>query len=237
MRSWYCTIYIVVITTMVSCGGKPGSKEPNIPEADSAAIKAKAVDSLLIKEGPDTTVASVFPALSAPLKKWFQSFGKLDAGSFHQNNKWEFEQIDYEDPNDLTSFYELYKPAMSFSPDSSQFIDLYSYGLMLEKKGKKIIASGEVDQSVTLCNLKTKEWKRIAFFGPSANMEEAVWVSPTKFVLAGTMQDEKGEFMPVLLMGNTASRILRWFEATSPRKKSLEYTPSGMTKLKIDEWE
>ena len=139
--------------------------------------------------------------------------------------------------SDLSQFYTFYKPSLSFSPDSSQFIDLYSNGITLEKKGKKIIAIGDVDQAVTLCNLKTKNWKSIISFGPSASMEEALWLSPAKFILAGTMQNDEGKQQPVLLLGDTDEKSFRWFEANFIREESAKYEASGFSKLKIDEWE
>jgi hypothetical protein len=223
---------------IISCGEKKADTTANDPALkDTQSIKQTATDVSLNDSDTDTTLAAVLPATGKVLDKWMQSFKGLQVDSFHQVSKLKFEQDDYNDIKDISSFYELYKPSLSFSPDSSQFIDLYSYGITLEKKGKKIIAIADVDNSVTLCNLKTKEWKRIAFSGPSGNMEEAVWVSPVKFVIAGTMQNENSEWMPVLLIGNVSSKILRHFEASTKRLKTAKYEASGLAKLKIDEWE
>lgn len=222
----------------ISCGqNKKGDSPGEKGEQDTSAVKQGGVDILPFDNDPDSTITAVFPSAGQSLDKWMHSFRGLQADSFQLISKSVFQEEDYNDVNHLDSFYALYKPALVFSPDSSQFIDLYSFGITLEKKGKKIIAIGDVDQSVTLCNLKTKEWKRIAFFGPSANMEEAVWVSPDKFLIAGTMQDDNGENMPMLLLGNTKSKVMRYFEAKTIRPKTIDYKASGMVKLKIDEWE
>ena len=131
----------------------------------------------------------------------------------------------------------MYKASLSYSPDSSQFIDLYSSGISLEKKGKKIIAIGDVDQAITLCNLNTKEWKRILFFGPSAGIEEAVWTSPTQFILAGMMHNDDGKAMPILLMGDVTTKTFHWYEAKTTRQEASKYESGAMKNLKIDEWE
>ncbi len=223
---------------IISCGGKKADTKANDPALnDTQSIKQTTTDISLNDSDPDTTLAAVLPATGKTLDKWMESFKGFHVDSFHLVSKSKFEQTDYNDIKDISSFYELYKPSLSFSPDSSQFLDLYSYGIMLEKRGKKIIASTDVDNSITLCNLKTKEWKRIAFSGSSANMEEAVWVSPVKFLIAGTMQDENSKLMPVLLMGNINSKTLRYFEATTMRHESAKYEANGLAKLKIDEWE
>jgi hypothetical protein len=95
-------------------------------------------DSLLIPECADGTMAAFFPAAQKSLDKWISSFEGFSMDSFKLVNKSSFEQEEY-DVNYMKSFFELYKPALVFSPDSSMFIDLYSYGITLEKKGKKLL--------------------------------------------------------------------------------------------------
>jgi hypothetical protein len=180
---------------------------------------------------------AVEPSLEGEFNKWAQSFSNFHIDSFHFSQKGDFEQIDYETPSDINTFYSLYKPSLSYSPDSSWFIDLYSAGISLEKKGKKIIAIGDVDQAITLCNLKTKDWKRIAFFGPSAGIEEAAWLSTSQFVLAGMMHNDEGKSTPILMFGNVNDKSFHWFEASILRKDSINYESTRLKKLKIDEWE
>lgn len=238
MRYLALPLALAIACCISSCGGKNSGDAGKEPAANDSLTNSKPVTgSAQSLEGADTTIAAVYPVAEKELVKWARTFRGFHVDSFHQTSKWAFEQEDYNNASDLGAFYELYKPALVFSPDSSMFIDLYSYGLMLEKKGRKIIASSDVDQSITLCNLKTKEWKRIAFFGPSVGIEEAVWISPSRFLIAGTMQDDDGEYMPVLGMGNTDSKTFRWFEAKTMRPKPADYKASGLSKLKIDMWE
>lgn len=236
MRFFISGLVLAAGFLMISCGGKNAKESDNVMIKDSSSVK-DSLDSLLIPEGADSTMAAFFPAVQKSLDKWISSFEGFSIDSFKLVSKSHFEQEEYREVNNMENFYELYKPALVFSPDSSMFIDLISYGITLEKKGKKIIAIGDVDQSVTLCNLQKNEWKRVVSFGPSAGMEEAVWVSPTKFVIAGTMQDDNGRLMPVILSGNAVTKSFRWFEATVYRPGGINYEPSGMKKLKIDEWE
>ena len=86
-------------------------------------------------------------------------------------------------------------------------------------------------------NLHTGDWKRIAFFGPSAGIEEATWISATEFVLAGIIRNDNGDPMPFLLWGDAQRKSIRWFEASIIRPQSVNYEASGLAKLKIDEWE
>ena len=75
------------------------------------------------------------------------------------------------------------------------------------------------------------------FFGPSAGIEEAVWVSATEFVLAGIIRNDNGDPMPFLLWGNSQQKTIRWYESSIIRPQSMNYEASGLAKLKIDEWE
>jgi len=233
MRSTISTFFMsFFILVLISCGGKdkkspePG---PGIPGKDTTLTGQPGT--------ADSTLAPVRSFIEKGLDKWAGSFTGFTIDSFRMTQTTSFGEEDHKETTDLKEFYELYKPSLGFSPDSSQFIDMYSSGIMLEKKGKKIIASGDADQGVMLYNLGSKAWTRIAFFGPSAGIEEAVWTSPTSFILAGMMVNDNGDKVPLIMLGDVNSKSLRWFESNAVRPKSSKYEPSGMEKLKIDEWE
>lgn len=221
-----------------SCGGKKSNGTAE--KADSTTASTNTAAQINSNEvAADTTLLPHQSLIEKGFAQWMQSFKNFRIDSFHQVDKREFQESDYGDMDaaSMSLFYSLYKPSLSFSADSSQFIDLYSNGISLEKRGKKIVAIGDVDQSVTLCNIKAKNWKSILSFGPSAGMEEALWVSPTSFLLAGTMQNDDGKNQAVLILGNTETKSFRWFEANTIREESSAYKPSSLSKLKIDEWE
>jgi hypothetical protein len=229
----------LVFYCLTSCGGKKNEPGDNSDFFVKDSNTITQTENQINKEegNTDTTLSSIQPLLEKELDKWFHSFKNFHIDSFHQVDVRGFQENDYQKTTELPQFYTFYKPSLSFSPDSSQFIDLYSSGITLEKKGKKIVAIGDVDQAVTLCNLKTKDWKSIISFGPSASMEEALWLSPVKFILAGTMQNDEGKNQPVLLLGNTDEKSFRWFEANIIRDESAKYEATSFSKLKIDEWE
>ncbi len=230
-------VLFLVFCCLASCGGKNNTADQNtdLQAKDTNAIKQIEIR---VNEGKtDTTLSAIQPILEKGLNKWIHSFKNFHIDSFRQVDKRGFQENEYEKLSELGQFYIFYKPSLCFSPDSSQFIDLYSSGIRLEKKGKKIIAIGDVDQAVTLCNFKTKNWKSIISFGPSASIEEALWLSPVKFILAGSMQNDEGKHQPVLLLGDTNEKSFRWFEANFIRDESAKYEASGFSKLKIDEWE
>jgi hypothetical protein len=231
MRLLLPTLLFTALLFITSCGNK-SEKESEQP--DHTLTK----DSLSSDQAfADTTLATIMPVIEKELNDWIKSFSGFVKDSFKYTQTTKFEETAYQDTTGMEKFYELYKPSLVFSTDNSLFIDLYSAGIMLEKQGQKIIASADVDQAITLCNLQTGEWKRIASFGPSAGIEEAVWLSPTGFVLAGIFRNDNGDPMPFLLWGDTRNKSIRWFESGIIRQQSVDYESSGLKKLKIDEWE
>lgn len=191
-------------------------------------------DNLNTKSAPEPLIHFVERGLESRV----ESFNDFHIDPFRVVQESGFEQQDYDEVADIDKFYELYKASLGFSPDSRQFIDLYSSGLMLRKKGNKIIASGDVDQAISLCNLKTKEWIRIAFFGPSAAIEEVIWNSTSQFTLAGTMHNDDGEKAAIIKLGDAGTKTFRWLESINlTRPSSSNYEASRIIKLKIDEWD
>ena len=243
MRFFFPILFMAAsIGCITSCNSK---KQTGTPATANNSFTGDSLSSGNLKNDnqekvkmTDTTLVSVKQFFEKELAAWAQSFKGFHIDSFRMIHRRDFENIDYkEEGGNLNKFYELYKPSLSFSPDSSYFIDLYSAGVMLEKRGKKIVASADVDQAITLCNLKTKEWKRIAFFGPSGGIEEAVWTSPSSFILAGSMRNDNNEQEPFVLAGDVNSKSFRSFEAKILRPETSKYEASGLKKLKIDEWE
>jgi len=231
MRLLLPTLLFTLFLFITSCGNK---SKKQTEQTDISLIK----DSLSSRQArADTTLAAIMPIIEKELNAWIKSFNGFSTDSFKYTQTTKFEEIAYQDTTGMNKFYELYKPSLVFSGDSSQFIDIYSAGIMLEKKGKKIVASSDVDQAITLCNLQTGDWRRIAFFGPSAGIEEAIWVSATEFVLAGIIRNDNGDPMPFLLWSDAQQKSIRWFESSIIRLQSVNYEASGLAKLKIDEWE
>ena len=71
----------------------------------------------------------------------------------------------------------LFKDFFIFSPDSTKFIDLDSYSIMLEKDsiGRLFSEGREVDSEVALIDVKGKRRVRMLFCGTVCRYEEAYW--------------------------------------------------------------
>jgi hypothetical protein len=131
MRLLFSMLFFTTLAcTMISCTGK---SKGNSSGKDTTAIVN---NDNLANKAEDSSLAPFKSFMEQGLADWMRSFPGLQIDSFRMTQKSAFEQTAYDDAADLSKFYDLYKAALNFSPDSNQFIDLYSAGVMLEKKGK-----------------------------------------------------------------------------------------------------
>lgn len=141
------------------------------------------------------------------LSGWTKTIRRFKLDAFKETRNLSFEKFDYSNGGSMKSFYAIYKPALTFSDDSTKFIDIYSYGLNLERKGSTIIShGGEVEQAATLFNFKTKKWTRIFFCGYAERIQEVVWATDTKFIMVGVSEENDLKYHPIIYIGNTVTQ-------------------------------
>ncbi len=182
-----------------------------------------------------TSLTFYKPYFDNNLKRWTHSFKNFHLEKIKISDTIRFENFPFGDTKKLKAFYKLYKPALSFSLDTSQFIDIYSYWLNLEKRGNKIIANAEVDQAVSLCDLKNNKWTRIYFCGYSTRIDEAVWIDSQKFILAGTLLDDNDVFHPKILIGDMTKKVFYVYTDSVSVALKTGYTSAKFKKLNIQE--
>lgn len=183
--------------------------------------------------GQNAALSRCRPYFVNELKGWTKTFNKFTLSSFKKEGSVAFEDIEYMDTKDVKEFYSIYKPALTFSPDRVQFIDIYSYWLNLDKEGKTIVShGGEPDQAITLCNFKIKKWMRILFRGTTERIQDAIWITNSKFILVAIRENS-----PVIYLGDTNSRSFESFVSAGIRsvKKDLYYDSPKLLRLKIKE--
>lgn len=171
------------------------------------------------------------------LKAWTKTINNFKLSSFKPTDTISFGNEDYNNIKSLKGFYSIYKPALTFSKDSNKFIDIYSYELNLEKKGNKIVYSGsEVDQAISLCDIKMKRWIQILFCGYSLRIQEVIWVTNTKFMLVGSVQNEASKYPPVIYIGDITSNSFEIFSSSDPNcQQNKGYDSPKLAKLNIQE--
>lgn len=153
-------------------------------------------------------------------KGWINSFTSFKLSAFKRDGNQKFEDIDDVYPDNFKEFYSVYKPAISFSPDKSQFIDIYSYLMLLEKEGDKIVYHGnEADQAITLCNFKIKKWTRIAFHGTTERAQDVEWINNSKFIIVGGREqdDDYTKQQPVIYIGDVKTKTFSCYRISDKK--------------------
>ena len=171
------------------------------------------------------------------LKSWTKTINNFRLSSFKPTDTISFGNLEGNDIKNLKDSYSIYKPALTFSKDGNKFIDIYSYELNLEKKGNKIVYSGsDVDQAISLCNIKTKKWTRILFCGYSLRIQDVTWLTNTKFILVGSTQNEELKYQPIICIGDMTNNSFEIFTSSNPKCLQKEgYDSPKLAKLNIQE--
>jgi hypothetical protein len=164
------------------------------------------------------------------LKQWTKCFTDFSLSDFKLVDTLHFDNNYAQDLKSLKEFLSVYKPIITYSFDSSKFIDIYSYQLNLEKKGDYYEANPDIDQAILLCDFKAKYWNRI-FFGTSSQwIDEVVWLSKTQFILVGIIKSEVDKKQPLILFGDTNEQTLIKYIDTN---KQTFQSDKGYSSLKL----
>jgi len=187
--------------------------------------------------GQKSTLSGYKSHFDHELKAWTKTIDDFKLSSFKPTDTIAFGNLEYNDTKTLKEFYSIYKPALTFSKDSNIFIDIYSYELNLEKKGNKIVYSGsEVDQAISLYNIKAKRWTQILFCGSSLRIQEVIWLSNIKFMLVGSLWNDESKYLPVIYIGDMKNNSFEVFTSNDPNcLQNKGYDSPKLAKLNIQE--
>ena len=84
-------------------------------------------------------------------------------------------------------FNEIYAPFFIFNESKDHYLDIDSYHWIISPDG---YAGFEADQQIVLVDIKKKEARQIAFYGPSFRIEDAVWKGDSVAVLLGNSYEK-----------------------------------------------
>jgi hypothetical protein len=163
-------------------------------------------------------------------KEWVNTFKNFRLSEFKRKDSLPFENGEQQDFRKLNSFLSIHKPILTFSEDSTQFIDIYSSQLNISKEGNHYVANPDDGGAIFLCNIKSKYWNRIFYSSTGLWIEEAIWVSKTKFILAGIWKNHGQERMPLILVGDSIKLTL--YEYTSSNNSCIQGPGYSSPKLK-----
>ena len=186
--------------------------------------------------GQDKTLLQQSKYFDKELKQWTKTFSNFNLSAFKIKDTLHFDNNSKQDFNSFKKFISIYKPIITYSTDSSTFIDIYSYQLNLDKKGDHYKANTEIDQAVLLCNPKTKYWNRIYFGGYSQWIDEVLWITTTKFLLVGIIKSADNKKNPHILLGDTDKQTLAEYVYTNKAsfQNNKGYKSTKLKKIKIE---
>jgi hypothetical protein len=134
----------------------------------------------------------------------------------------------------VDSFLLIYRPILTFSPDSGQFLDIYSGALGLEKRGGYYMANPDDDEPIFLYNGRSRSSNRIFCGALGEFIEEVCWISPTEFLMVGIERNAKDERQPLVLVGDEGRQMLykyvsrdtgciqvRWYQSDKLKKMDI----------------
>jgi hypothetical protein len=135
-------------------------------------------------------------------------------------------------------FFKKYGPLLVYSKDSSRFIDLFSYGYIIEpnKEGKLVARRGEPDQEVSIVNPKSDMRTRVLFCGTACSIESGTWINNDVVALYG-LTSENGDdiYTPVIWFINTATgAITTYYYHESSELPTVAYLEKLMNKKGIE---
>ncbi|MGG9970811.1 hypothetical protein ACQ33O_03360 [Ferruginibacter sp. SUN002] len=187
--------------------------------------------------GQETKLDTYKKWFDTDLEKWTASFENFNLSEFkREDSVVRFENNQPLKFKTLKPFLDIYKPILTYSKDSSSFIDIYSYQLNLKKEGDQYFPTRDIDQVIYLCNKKTKYWNRILFFSTySSWIDEAIWVSTEKFILTGSRKNEIYANAPVIYIGDTIKKTFEVFGNTNKNciENGYGYTSEKLKRIEI----
>jgi len=170
------------------------------------------------------------------LNQWTHSFRNFKLNEFKKTETVSFDNNYKQNLKNLHSFLAIYKPILTFSKDSSKFIDIYSYQLNLERKGNIYEANPEIDQAIYLFDKKSKYWNRIFFGSVGRWIDDVCWITNSRFILVGIKKNEAEKNAPIILLGNFEKKSLVIFENKNKSciQKDDGYQAAKLKSLKIE---
>lgn len=205
---YFLTAVFLVAWLIQGCNGCNNEKANTHKPADSIATKISSPDA-------KDTLKSWTELRLINWKGWIDS---STAGAFGPDSL-ERTAIDTIAALDTATMeegrFEEFRPFFVYSPDSSQVVDMVSYGNFLHKgkNGKVVLEAGEADTEVAIVNVQTKKRERILFTGPSTIVKEAVWINDHTVLIAGGTYNEDNRLLPVIWRYDTDSKLLENWEA------------------------
>lgn len=98
-------------------------------------------------------------------------------------------------------YYRRYGRLLKYSPDSSMFVDIDSYGIEFQKnkKGQFVPIDIGPDTEVSLVSVESSEKTRLVFLGPGNGVEDAGWMDNNTVMLIGYHEKDTSKLKNAVL--------------------------------------
>ena len=207
------TIIILVLLSIGGCRGKgrQGASEEN-PSPPSSPLSYREGDTLRLDPGEAPNLAAWFDFYSKADPGWRSSGFTASGGNIHSDS---FDLA----PDISTERMKAFAPLLSWSPDSSLCLDLWSYNRLVESDadGRPVLAGGGPDQMVVLSDASGLRRRQVLFNGPMQVTETADWVTKDAFVMGMLNIDESaGLVTPEILLFNLSDTLYTNFRYARP---------------------
>ena len=161
-------IFITLATILFSCNNK-------LPIPDTPRSEIAVMD--------DSLSESLRQNCSLWLNSWEREL-KTDsfalARSYTSSLSTDWEKFDISE-----KCFSDYRDKICYSPNGSYALDLYSYNLILNKKGAKTYAELDADIQIYVIDIAQHQRLPILILGPSASIDDGYWISDSTVVLVG----------------------------------------------------
>ncbi len=190
-------LIILVAVIILSCGRKDTNSAEEELNIASRPESYQENDTISINPLPEN------------LMLWIKYYQQFDTAFNKQNFKASGVAIHLDSLEDATtgdlSLMDNFFPLLSFSPDSTQIIDFWTYNQLIEvdKSGERIVIGGDPDQEVVWINKRTGAKKQLMYNGPQQIVETADWINDRSFILGMINIDESNtSWSPEILLFN-----------------------------------
>lgn len=156
-------------------------------------------------------------------EKWL-NFYSLKERDFRQVARIKKENLDWGTYNLTNEYKKLYDTLYFYSPDSTYFLDLDSYNIILDhdSNGNLIWSVGDPEDKVELVRTKDLSATTLLFFGTNGFAETAIWKNNYQFEVFG-FKIEDNSFIPTIWKYDLQENISKEFESKktlNTRKKN-----------------
>lgn len=171
---------------LFSCGENK-NRESIKNAGDTLGVSEPKKDSNLLKK-------LILAKLPEWVNHWRSVIPEFDPENFSQNYKGKLPDLVTELQDYQSEDY--FNQYMIYSPDSSMYIDLYSYGMEIIRRNGRFIASFSPDVEAAVVDVENQRRHRLLFIGTMGKFEDAFWISGEELIIVGNGELDTG-YSPV----------------------------------------